>query len=113
MARRSELNQAAWLLRDIPAGEVIACAPEYNQPVLMLGHPVVCGYEGHLWSHGLDYKKRWNDLNGIMNGDPGWQEKARSLGVSYIYWSDPEAKRWPDSKLPWAKEGQTSLHRVE
>jgi len=113
MAKRSDLNQAAWLLRDIPEGEVIACAPEYNQPVLMLGHPVVCGYEGHLWSHGLDYKKRWNDLDGIMNGDPGWQEKARNLGVSYIYWSDPEAKRWPDSKLPWAKEGQPSLHRVE
>lgn len=113
MVKRGDLAQAAWLLKDIPAGEVIACAPEYNQPVLMLGHPVVCGYEGHLWSHGLDYKKRWDDLNGIMNGDPDWREKARKLGVSHIFWSDPEAKRWPDSKLPWAKEYQPSLHRVE
>lgn len=113
MARRSDLNEAVWLLRDIPTGEVIACAPDYNQPVLMLGHPVVCGYEGHLWSHGLDYKKRWDDLNGIMNGDPGWREKARNLGVSHIYWSDPEAKRWPNSKLPWAHGQETALHRVE
>lgn len=110
---RSDLNKAAWELRNIPAGEVIACAPEYNQPVLMSGHPVVCGYEGHLWSHGLDYKKRWSALDAIMNGDPGWREKARQLGISHIYWSDPEAKRWPDSKLPWAKKSDATLHRVE
>lgn len=113
LIKRSSLDQSAWILRKIDHDAVIAVAPEYNHPVLMLGHPVVCGYEGHLWSHGLDYRSRLIILNSIMMGEPGWSEKARSLGVSYLYWSDLEAKRWPDSKLPWARETTPSLHPVE
>ena len=112
LARRSDLDRAAFLLRGVPAGDVIACAPEFNQPVLMLGHPVVCGYEGHLWSHGLDYKGRWDDLNAIMKGEAGWRNKARGIGISCIYWGEAEKTRWPDSKLPWAKDPVPSLHPV-
>ena len=110
LVKRADLENAAALLREVPPGAVIACAPEYNQPVLMLGHPVVCGYEGHLWSHGLDYKTRWDALNAVMNGESDWREKARALGVSYIFWGDPEKNRWPDSKLPWVKDSKPSLH---
>lgn len=110
---RDALDQTEWILRDVAPDAAIAIAPEYNHPVLILGHPVVCGYEGHLWSHGLDYKGRLALLNSIMMGEPGWRDKARSLGVSYVYWSDLEAKRWPASQLPWAKETSPSLHRVD
>jgi hypothetical protein len=113
MVKRSDLNRAAAALKDLAAGEVIACAPEYNQPVLLLGHPVVCGYEGHLWSHGLDYKKRWEALESLMKGESDWRAKAKELGVSSIYWGELEAKRWPDSKLPWAKESEPTLHKVQ
>ena len=110
LAKRADLENAAALLREVPPGAVIACAPEYNQPVLMLGYPVVCGYEGHLWSHGLDYKTRWDALNAVMKGESDWREKARALGISYIFWGVPEKTRWPDSKLPWAKDSNSSLH---
>jgi len=114
LVKRSALDETASLLHNIPPSAVIACAPEYNQPVLMLGHPVVCGYEGHLWSHGLDYKDRLASLESVMRGDVGWQDKARSLGASYVYWGPLELRRWPDSKLPWAKQATPpSLHRVE
>jgi len=113
LVKRADLDRVATLLRDVPAEAVIACAPEYNQPVLMLGHPVVCGYEGHLWSHGLDYKGRWNALGDVMNGAPGWEETAKKLGVSFIIWGPMETARWPDSQLPWAKDPTPSLHRVE
>lgn len=113
LIRKSTLDEAAWCLRGVPADAVIACAPEYNHPALVLGHPVVCGYEGHLWSHGLDYKTRLATLNSIMMGELGWPEKARSLGVSHLYWSDLEAKRWPDSKLPWVRDATPSLHRAD
>ena len=113
LIKRSTLDQTAWTLRSLAPGAVIACAPEYNHPVLLLGHPVVCGYDGHLFSHGLDYQERLAGLNSVMMGEPGWQEKARKLGASIIYWSDLEARRWPDSKLPWARETTTpSLHQV-
>lgn len=113
LVKRADLGNASALLRQVPPGAVIACSPEYNQPVLMIGHRVVCGYEGHLWSHGLDYKSRWEALNEIMKGEPDWKEKARTLGISFIFWGEPEKTRWPDSKLPWAKDPAPSLHRVE
>jgi len=112
LIKRSRLDEAASLLNNVPPEAVIACAPEYNQPVLMLGHPVVCGYEGNLWSHGLDYKVRLDTLNSVMKGESGWREKARTLGANYIFWSEPEATRWPDSKLSWAHESGASLHRL-
>ena len=113
LVKRSSLNTASWELRTISPNAVIACAPEYNQPVLMLGHPVVCGYEGHLWSHGLDYKERLELLNKLMNGEGDWRGTARKLGASYIYWGELESKKWPDSLLPFAKETIPSLHRLE
>lgn len=112
LVRRSPLDEAAWALRKVPPGDVIACAPEYNQPVLMLGHPVVCGYEGHLWSHGLDYRQRYDALEAVMKGESGWEQSARNLGAGYIYWGEAEKKRWPDSKLPWANDIIPCLHQV-
>jgi len=112
LIRVNELSEAKLLLQDVSPAGLISCAPEYNHPVLMLGHPVVCGYEGHLWSHGLDYRERLAALENIMMGEEGWQEKARQLGVARIYWSDREWKRWPGSKLPWAKQQHPSLHKI-
>jgi hypothetical protein len=113
LIKRSTLARTGWELRDVPSNAVIACAPEYNHPVLILGHPVVAGYEGHLWSHGLDYHDRLAALNSVMMGEPGWREKALALGASFIYWSDLESTRWPDSKLPWAHDPTPSLHSLE
>jgi len=113
LIKRDALNETAWILKDIPPEAVIACAPEYNHPVIVLGHPVVCGYEGHLWSHGLDYQPRLAKLNDMMNGESDWRQKAAELGVNFIYWGPLESAKWPDSKLPWAKENTgPSLHQV-
>jgi len=113
LIKRSTLAQTAWVLRNVPNEAVIACAPEYNHPVLILGHPVAAGYEGHLWSHGLDYRGRLAMLNSVMMGEPGWRAKAKSLGISYIYWSDLEIARWPDSQLPWVHGPIPSLYSLD
>ena len=113
LARKCDLDRTAKLLRDLPPSAVVACAPEYNHPVLLSGHPVVCGYEGHLWSHGLDYRARLAALDRIMKGEPGWAEQARLLGISCIYWSELESRRWPASKLPFARQKGPALHPVE
>ena len=54
IARRSEL--AAWqhAIASIPPDVRFASVPDYNHPLILLGRKVACGYEGHLWSHGLE-----------------------------------------------------------
>ena len=102
IARGSEVDAAAALLKNIPADAAIATAPEYNHPVLLLGQPVVAGYEGHLWSHGLDYHERFSKLHSIMMGEDGWELTARRLGVRFIYWSRLEETAFPQSRLSFA-----------
>jgi hypothetical protein len=113
LAKRSELDVTAALLHDFGPSAVIATAPEYNTPVLLLGHRVVCGYEGHLWSHGLPYQEQLVDLDSIMMGEPGWKKKAHALGIAAIYWSSLEKEKYPNSQFPFAhQQGEPFLLKL-
>ena len=93
---RSELYSAEKVLRAIPPGDRIAIDPDFNNPAMLLGRPVLCGYEGHLWSHGLDYKRQWNDLHTILRSDPAWREAARRHHVKWLYFNGSAPVRIPD-----------------
>jgi hypothetical protein len=84
LAKRSELADWQVLTKDLPRDAVLAIHPDYNHPALLLGFRAVCGYEGHLSSHGLDYQKTLEDLHRILAQEPGWRDLARSLGVNAI-----------------------------
>lgn len=101
LADRAELAELQVMLRKIPVNTRLACAPSYEHPALLLGQPVVTGYDGHLYSQGLDYAPVERELNRLMRGDAGWRNDARALGVHYIFWGRREAKRWPNSAQPW------------
>ncbi len=96
LALRSELAAGARDLNGVPPGDRLAIEPEYNHPAILLGRPVLCGYEGHLWSHGLEYRNQWNDLHAILRRDPGWKELARRNGVKWVYEKDSIPIRIPD-----------------
>lgn len=101
LADRGELTEMQVLLRAIPVDARVACAPEYNHPALMLGQPVAMGYDGHLFSQGLDYRQVQHDLDALMNGAAAWRDAARRLQVRYLFWGKREQARWPDSAQPW------------
>ncbi|MEO8205156.1 MAG: hypothetical protein ABI615_03190 [Chthoniobacterales bacterium] len=101
LIKRAEVDRVRTAIRDIPANERFACAPEYNHPVLFLGRPVIAGYEGHLWSHGLDYKPTLQKLTTLMQGDAGWESALQSLRVRYLFWGPKEMDRYPKSTRPW------------
>lgn len=85
LVRHSELAAAEVALHGVPATARIAVEPRYNHPVILLGYPVFCGYEGHLWSHGLDYQRHWEKLQTVLAGGPGWYEKAQTLDADWLY----------------------------
>ena len=59
--------------------------PDYNNPVMLLGRPVVCGYDGHLMSHGLDYHRQWDALQTVLKQKPGWREAIKHLDAKWLY----------------------------
>ena len=101
LADRSELADTEVLLRSVPPDARIACLPGYNHPVLLLGQPVVMGYDGHLFSQGLDYAAVQSDLDTLMSGGTDWRNAARRLQSQYLLWGPREAEKWPLSTQPW------------
>ena len=82
---RSELAATEIALQDVPRGSRIAIDPDFNNPVMLLGWPVSCGYEGHLWSHGLDYKAQWLKLQNVLSSRPGWKCDADDLNTQWVF----------------------------
>ena len=101
LADRAELGAAQVMLRKVRANARLACAPGYDHPALLLGQPLVMGYDGHLYSQGLDYAPTERELDRLMGGSESWREAARRLQVHYIFWGPREARRWPSSPQPW------------
>lgn len=103
LADRAELGSVQVMLRKIPVNARVACAPGYDQPALLLGQPVVMGYDGHLYSQGLDYAPVQRELGNLMSGSEDWRNAARRLNVHYLLWGKREAQLWPSSAQPWRK----------
>lgn len=101
LADRGELAEVQVMLRQIPVNARLACAPGYDHPALLLGQPVAMGYDGHLFSQGLDYAPVREELDRLMEGTTDWRNAARRLGVRYLFWGPREMALWPDSTRPW------------
>lgn len=109
LVRRSEMADAAAALQDVPPHARLAVEPDYNNPAILLGRPVLCGYEGHLWSHGLDYKTKWDALQAVLKKSPGWRDVLATLPADWIFLKGPPPRAiplgspMPASSLHWPR----------
>lgn len=83
LASRSELENWQAAIRDIPATDRFAVVPDYNHPLILLGRKVACGYDGHLWSHGLDYEAKMALTKDALRGAVSWAVAAPELDVQW------------------------------
>jgi hypothetical protein len=98
---QAEWNGVAENLKDFSPETVFATFPTYDHPVLVDGHRVVLGYEGHLWSHGLDYQPYLQLLNKAMLGQSGWEDAFRELHADYLFWGNFEQQNYPGTSRAW------------
>jgi hypothetical protein len=85
----------------LPVGARTAAMQTFNHPVALCGHPLVAGYGGHLWSHGIAAAEVEARLGALMSGAPGWEADARWLGARYLFWGRREAEAFAGSPRPW------------
>jgi hypothetical protein len=116
---RSEYEGVCRALEGIETARV-ATAPTFNHPVALCGRPIVAGYAGHLWSHGLDGAAVTRRLGRLMRGEAGWRDEARALGASHVFWGFREQQAFARSAQPWQETGQPvaagpwgALYRLE
>jgi hypothetical protein len=112
IAMRSEVEGIGNVLRSIPITERFIAHPTYNHPLLLNGRVLAMGYEGHVASHGLEWAPRKRAVETILQGEPGWRETARRLGVRYLFWGRDEMENYPDSTQPW-RESARSIVKAE
>ena len=97
IAQRSELDAWRHATADIPSESRFACIADYNHPLILLGRKVACGYEGHLWSHGLDYQERIALLRSSLSGELSWDSSAPFLNVEWVAFRRED---FPTAKAP-------------
>jgi len=97
IAKRSELTAWQDAIAGIPPDVRFACVSDYNHPLILLGRKVACGYEGHLWSHGLDYRKKFDLLRKSLSGEASWRSSGSLLDVE---WLALRNKDLPEAKPP-------------
>jgi hypothetical protein len=100
IARRSELDAWRHAVAGIPVGARFACVPDYNHPLILLGRKVACGYEGHLWSHGLNYHRSLDLLREALEGRASWRSNAPLLGVEWLAVRKADADVQPPGDPP-------------
>ena len=94
----ADLNLAEKIRDRLPVDSVLANAPDHNHPVTLTGRRMYMGYDGTLFSHGIDYAARREkmsdpDLLVTCSGDPScprfivWTERERN------YWKSPSPPR--------------------
>jgi hypothetical protein len=97
----SEYDAVCEALASRPLTERVAVAPTFNHPVALCGHPLVLGYPGHLWSHGIDAAEVEPGLEALLRGEPRWREEARAIEARLLFWGPREDAAFPGSRRPW------------
>ncbi len=81
---KDELEVAALLREKTPPRALILHAPIHNSVVALAGRQSVMGYPGHLWTHGIAYEQRQNDVAMIYKGGTQMIEPLSRLSVDYV-----------------------------
>jgi hypothetical protein len=101
-----------------PPRSLILHAPSHDNPVLLTGRRSVLGYEGHIWSQGLDQGRRAEHIAEIYHGGAAASELLRALGVDSIFVSGQERRAYEVNdaflaRFPLLAEGDGyRLHRA-
>jgi len=77
--------QAAEQIKKVtPANALFLNAPTYNSAVVLTGRQSLMRFPGHLWSHGIDYTSREDDVKRMYSGAPDADALFQKYGVDYV-----------------------------
>ncbi|MFN0109298.1 MAG: hypothetical protein ACKVZH_10635 [Blastocatellia bacterium] len=81
---QADLEVAELIRQRTPPRSMILHAPIHNSVVALTGRQSVMGYPGHLWTHGIAYGSRENEVKTIFRGGVESARPLAALGVEYV-----------------------------
>lgn len=77
-----ELKLAEFIKKNTIPKDVFLSQPTHNSPIACLaGRSILMGYQGYLWTQGIDYKKREVDIGRLLNSTN--LQKFKTLAGKY------------------------------
>lgn len=82
------------LVKNILVQDRVLAAPVYNHPLHWTGQALVMGFDGHVWSQGLNTRLILQKMDSIFLAQENWQQAAQDLGAKYLFWGQNEERRY-------------------
>lgn len=92
--------------KKIPADALFVHEPTHNSPLVLSGRRSLMRYSGHLFSYGIDYREREEDVRHILSGGNLSGELFDKYGLEYILITEQERM------APDFDEAALSRHRL-
>ena len=87
---RDGVTFADVIKQQTPASATILHAPIHNTPIFLTGRRSIMGYPGHIWTHGLDFGPREQDIKQIYSGAADAAALLAKYRVDYVVVSPQE-----------------------
>jgi hypothetical protein len=93
---RAELEVAELIRQRTPPRAVMLHAPIHNSVVTLTGRQPFMGYPGHLWTHGIEYQPREEQVGMIYRAPQDAETLLRQNGIDYVVVGPAERERYFD-----------------
>lgn len=104
IADAQERTIAGDLQTILKPGAVVLTGYDHNHPVPMLiGQPVVMGYPGWLWSHGIDSSQTLSDVSQLYAGTDLTNFLLSKHEIGYVYISNRERSKFTVNETYWSE----------
>lgn len=100
-------------------GERLLTSPAYDHPALLSGRAQYLGYEGHIWSQGLEASGRRARVAAAYGGDPAAWRELRAAGLTAAVVGPHERAAFAGAEAAFggrrvlARRGPWSLYALE
>lgn len=97
------MEMAEWIKNNTASNDIFLVNPWIDPvPAFLAGRPVYLGFEGWLWTQGLDYRRNRKIMEEILSGD---MEKARAENIGFILLDKNLENSFPNINKKALEEG--------
>jgi hypothetical protein len=86
---------ADYITTALPSDTVLLTTDAHHNPIPVLtGRPIILGYRGWLWSYGVDYREREQDVATMLAGGPQTEMLFQKYGIQYVAFNAADHIEW-------------------
>ena len=95
MFSNEDTKIAKFVNQNIPPNAIFLTSDSHNHPIPTLtGRQILMGYRGWLWTYGIDYSRREQDIKTMFLGNSKSEDLFKKYNVNYVIIGPSEIHDW-------------------